>query len=251
MTINNHPIAGRMPLFQQWARQAIRDDWKTNTRRPIKAGMVQYCEQDSLGGGDHIENGILHYRVQTAVDDCTRFEVKAPWKVGGIRVITEPLQRLGGLAWYADPENPGAEIEDEILHYTEKRHITYYGGRRSGKSFSIKRAADAIGRFNPVISNQTGKQLEWRWKRDTLPAIHMPHEAARMLCRVTEVRAERLQDISEEAQKAEGIIIPSVWYVNGNKRTRFGTLWDLIYLKRGYSWDSNPWVWVLVWERVT
>ena len=77
---------------------------------------------------------------------------------------------------------------------------------------------------------------------------------------VTGVRVERVQDISEDDAKAEGI--PKETYKtvfdepgrepNPPKRTEvFKFLWDEINKKNGFGWDVNPWVWVISFERIT
>jgi hypothetical protein len=79
--------------------------------------------------------------------------------------------------------------------------------------------------------------------------------------RVTDIRIEQLQDISEEDAIAEGVkrykmvdawLRPTGYYVYGRKchdtaREGFRDTWDELYSK-GYSWDINPWVWVIKFE---
>ena len=87
-------------------------------------------------------------------------------------------------------------------------------------------------------------------------SIHMPREAARLYLRVTDVRAERVQDISTSNCEREGIasdidrfnglMTPHHDWIVGE----FARLWDTLNAKRGYGWDSNPWVWVYEFERV-
>ena len=90
------------------------------------------------------------------------------------------------------------------------------------------------------------------------PSIHLPKWAARIWLEVADVRVERVQDISEEDVKAEGLrgdvygeeigIGPRE---DGRSRSiYFMGLWDSINAKRGYSWESNPWVWVVEFERL-
>jgi hypothetical protein len=89
---------------------------------------------------------------------------------------------------------------------------------------------------------------EWSWR----PSIHMPKWAARLWLRVTDVRVERLQDISEEDARAEASVKRQLKtnYGGGNSATwHFRRLWDSINAKRGYGWDTNPWVWVVSFER--
>ena len=81
------------------------------------------------------------------------------------------------------------------------------------------------------------------WK----PSIFMPRDACRIRLEITGVRLERLQDISEDDSKAEGVTqIPEC---QGSYTYAYAQLWDAINKKRGYPWASNPWVWVVSFER--
>lgn len=82
------------------------------------------------------------------------------------------------------------------------------------------------------------------------PSIHMPKAAARIWLRVTEVRVERVQDITEEGAKAEGVRGCS-WSGVPSWREPFANLWGRINAKRGFGWDANPWVWVVAFEVVS
>ncbi len=88
---------------------------------------------------------------------------------------------------------------------------------------------------------------DFRWK----PSIHMPKEAARIFLKVTDVRVERLQDITEEGAIAEGMsktLVDGVVFISA--KGNFHVLWDSLNIKRGYGWEDNPWVWVIEFERV-
>lgn len=88
-----------------------------------------------------------------------------------------------------------------------------------------------------------GNTGDWKWK----PSIYMPKKAARIFLEVTNVRAERLQDITGEDSVNEGV--PNGPYAI-NPVTNFKKLWDSINSKR-HPWESNPWVWVYDFERTT
>ena len=89
------------------------------------------------------------------------------------------------------------------------------------------------------------------WK----PSIHMPKDAARIFLKVTSVKVERLQDITDDGCKAEGCYMPC-YEVGTNKekndKTLFKIIWDSTLKKEQidqYGWNTNPWVWVIEFER--
>lgn len=97
------------------------------------------------------------------------------------------------------------------------------------------------------------------------PSIHMPREAARIFLRVTDLRAERLQEITEDGAKAEGAVKSYPYTDPGTGETAFmldekGTfrcvfpkIWDSTIKPTdllAYGWDANPWVWVIKFERI-
>jgi hypothetical protein len=86
---------------------------------------------------------------------------------------------------------------------------------------------------------------EARWR----PSIHMPRWASRILLEVVSVRVERLNDISESDLAAEGIqeLIDGGVDHDGTPLDTYRVLWESIN-GRG-SWESNPWVWVVEFER--
>ena len=85
------------------------------------------------------------------------------------------------------------------------------------------------------------------------PSIHMPKEAARIWLKVTDVRVERLQDITSEQIDREGVEVEYPHVLNGEeKRYAFSTLWNSTIKKSDldrYGWDASPWVWVIEFER--
>lgn len=86
-----------------------------------------------------------------------------------------------------------------------------------------------------------------KWK----PSIHMPKEAARIWLKVTDVRVERLQEITEVQAQAEGC---NSGLLTGacTARGQFEDLWNSTVKKSDlnrYGWDANPWVWVIEFER--
>ena len=102
--------------------------------------------------------------------------------------------------------------------------------------------------------------VKWR------PSIHMPKEAARIWLKVTNVRVERLQDITPKEAENEGVgnlFYDDIGYSEKNYGTevdpeygiakeQFAWLWESTIKKSdldSYGWDANPWVWVIEFER--
>jgi hypothetical protein len=106
----------------------------------------------------------------------------------------------------------------------------------------------------------------------TRPPMFMPRWASRVLLEVTDVRVQRLQEISEADAGAEGMVgnlrayeglryagggswvAPAAPdYVNGmepSRRAQFAALWDSLNVDRGFGWNVNPWVWVIGFRRI-
>lgn len=86
-------------------------------------------------------------------------------------------------------------------------------------------------------------------------AMHLPRRLSRLTLEVTDVRVQRVQEISEEDAEAEGA--PNLvmdddgkFYESntGTYRCGFSGLWDHLNAKRGFGWDANPWVVAVTFE---
>lgn len=96
---------------------------------------------------------------------------------------------------------------------------------------------------------QDGKEINMKWQ----PSLHMPKEAARIFLRVTNVRVERLQEITSEQICKEGVEVEDPYVLNAEeKRYAFSNLWNSTIKESDldrYGWNANPWVWVIEFER--
>ncbi len=79
------------------------------------------------------------------------------------------------------------------------------------------------------------------------PSIYMPRWASRIMLEITGVRVERVQDITHQDAVAEGIQECPGYTDDGCDcvYAAYAKLWDSINLKRGFGWNTNPWVWVV------
>lgn len=89
-------------------------------------------------------------------------------------------------------------------------------------------------------TDEISGDAKWR------PSIHMPKEAARIWLKVTDVRVERLQDMTDDDAEAEGC------FDYTSTALGFPDVWDSTIKKSDlerYGWNASPWVWVIEFER--
>jgi len=114
------------------------------------------------------------------------------------------------------------------------------------------------------VATDEKPETGWDYSWVKRPSIHMPKEAARIWLKVTDVRAERLQDIDEDGAVKEGIpwsecrICKAPFGCDAcagegyDEIDAFAELWDSTIKKIDldfYGWNANPWVWVIEFER--
>ena len=221
-------------LFNGAMVRAILEGKKTQTRRIVKPKYSNthfesvngnLWEQENVPPPEKLPDGRTRHTVAAAI-------VRHPeYNVGDILYIRETFIPWEKLAW-------------DIQQWLE----------RNGKKANYIYRAD-------IDENKIAKG----WT----PSIHMLREATRIFLRVTCVRVERLQDITEEDARAEGIkgyfkhkehggewhnsdSAPFVGTCNTHfsRVGAYAELWDELYAKRGFGWDTNPWVLVYEFERV-
>lgn len=136
----------------------------------------------------------------------------------------------------------------DILYVRETWMISNPMGdtlKGEGTAEYVYKAGYAKGKRVHIIASQEKNLGVWQ------PSIHMPKEAARIFLKVTDVRVERLQDISEVEALKEGA---QSGMINGpcSARFDFQEIWDKTVNKKDidkYGWNANPWVWVIEFER--
>jgi hypothetical protein len=200
-------------LFNTPMTRAILDDRKTATRRVIKIADAPENWKISIAG--------------TSIVRTEPYDVKLPrYAAGDVLWVRESWCENRGKYFYkADNICNGCTEDGICLPEGVAKHITC-----------------------ELCEDRDG-YIKWR------PSIHMPRTAARIFLRVTNVRVERLWDITLEGIEHEGLYCEPPYtkehyaYAPG-MRIHWIKLWDSLNAKRGYGWDTNPWVWVIEFERV-
>lgn len=172
-----------------------------------------------------------------------------PWAEDGVR---------GGDIWF---HCPFGEVGDRLWVRETFMDLTGTGIEATTGKFEgfAYRADTPAGSYGDEVRKEYG--LKWT------PSLHMPRKACRIMLEITAVRVERLNDISEEDAKAEGVraiennfgngpaycdyFLPNLddtaeWYNRASYS--FKSLWKSIY--GAENWRANPWVWVIEFRRV-
>lgn len=151
----------------------------------------------------------------------------------------------GGYVWKADKSVPHCELKCEPFKPGDILWV-----RETWAIVSDMADIDPeLGYLDNFLykADDWGKSEQPKWR----PSIHMPREAARIFLRVTDVRMERLQDMTpEDCVHDGGFALEAVDAVG--IKFLFGGLWDSLikpFDLAQYGWDANPWVWVISFER--
>ena len=198
-------------LFNMAMVQAILDGRKTTTRRIIKVNTDLDFIGCSSTGGDFDAAAFGKGCYEKILDAKIIERVKAPYMPGDILYVRE--------TW---------GISNPLGDFARNNRTAEY----------VYKAGYSKGERIPMARDQEKNLGVWK------PSIHMPKVAARIFLKVTSVRVERLQDITEEGIRAEGII--EEWPPHA--MDKFQELWDST--TKEYKWRLNPWVWVIEFERI-
>ncbi|EPC8212034.1 morphogenetic protein [Yersinia enterocolitica] len=171
------------------------------------------------------------------------------------RIISEKTLHLFDVAACAGECHP-LELRDDR---SQSYYLEFCPLGKSGDQLWVR---ETWARYN---IDQTSHDMAYRattpadWPKEGLwrPSIHMPRWASRINLLITGVRVERLRDISQEDAQAEGMELTG-WRPTysdpdsgGECETpydNFAELWISIYGEE--SWQANPWVWVIDFERM-
>lgn len=218
-------------LFNTEMVRAILDGRKTCTRRICKDANEYTVPDMEFYNADKRTYAVHNFADKEHMEQLSTAERTCPICPGDILYVRETVwQKIG---YYLDIDG-----ETKPSWYNEFKYV----------------ASDE--------KPETGWNYSWA-KR---PSIHMPKEAARIWLKVTDVRVERLQDITPNGAESEGVgnlFYDDIGYGEKNYGTevdpeygiakeQFAWLWESTIKKSDidrYGWDANPWVWVIEFER--
>lgn len=213
-------------LFSGKMIRAILDDRKSQTRRPITPQPKRVL---GWNGGCLVTNQI--------------FRDNRPG-------LLPPFGRPGDRLWVRET----FAIESNVHCFSEDYHPPFDDGRPVKW---LEQAPDLEPEYwmqahyratdpKPELCYPDMDEPGCRWK----PSIHMPRWASRITLEITNVWAERVQGISIEDIKAEGLDLSEEWDSFDVWMAKWEELWDSIYAARGLGIDVNPWAWVYEFKKV-
>lgn len=143
----------------------------------------------------------------------------------------------------------GATAEEAMDNYNGEYNCENPYGRAGSLIYVRETFAYQTGDDNEPLNPQVYLYAATdSWDGIRVPSIHMPRRVSRLTLKITSVRVERIQDISEEDAKKEGVSFlrdaPDCDETLTEKQL-FECLWDSVYPE---SWDKNQWVWVIDFE---
>ncbi|MHA6161021.1 hypothetical protein ACX3X6_08965 [Pseudomonas sichuanensis] len=218
-------------LFNGPMVRALLDGRKTVTRRPIKPSMRGFDVSFELHQQDDGSWRPMHTFDESCMDDQgTEHPIICPYGQIGDRLWVRET-------WHCD------HFEVQRGPYLKPADLDIAEAREDG---TLVYAADGLTPYE-------AEQPVWK------PSIHMPRWASRILLEITNVRVERLQDISKQQALAEGVRLYTDhaecgdWYhvegietYSSDPRKSFELLWE----STGGDWAGNPWVWVVEFKRI-
>lgn len=218
-------------LFSTEMVRAILDGRKTCTRR-----LVRFLPGENPQWTGYIKDGLMLYKGRN--EPCIR---NAPYQPGDILYVRETFAWCP--CWDCGLDTIPDGCKNPVIYDSKKKEHGCY----------IYRASCEDNEY-PCVDT-------WH------PSIHMPKEAARIFLKVTDVRVERLHEITENGALREGAqgircdhaglgvygctdCMNTGWIEP--PQVEFMYIWDSTVKKSEldrYGWDANPYVWVIEFER--
>ncbi|CAH1457658.1 MULTISPECIES: hypothetical protein [Klebsiella] len=221
-------------IFNSEMVRAILDGRKTQTRRIMKVQP----ESNQLGlllitdSTKHSDIGKYHWAESNATGNHVRS-----------KLFSCPFGAVGDRIWVRETWS------SDFANYYPNDRVWYAADNNRRLDIEV------VDGVRGIYSPESDVHVPFRWQ----PSIHMPRWASRILLEITNVRVERLNAISEEDARAEGIIDGGCLNCGEpepcgcanpepDATDAFAYLWQSIYGQE--NWNANPWVWVIEFKRV-
>lgn len=207
-------------LFSTPMVNAILEGRKTQTRRIVKANLDHECWIGSEDGPISAPPDWSHESLKNGELWCGNCGYHA------LKPVKCPYGKPGDILWVRET-----------------------WAATCGGKFEYKSDGGYPPRIVHESANESGGEdiVTERW----FPSIHMPKCACRLFLRITNIRVERLQDITEEDAKAEGaqkMHLDDLGQSFATYKRGFQAVWEGI--NGAESWHLNPWLWVVSFERI-
>ncbi|MCM6134649.1 hypothetical protein M4D10_15970 [Klebsiella pneumoniae] len=213
-------------IFNGEMVRALLDGRKTQTRRIVKGTdrAVKFCKEWNINGEEVFV--VLGEKDHTGMNPV-------------LGAISCPFGAVGNRIWVREAFRVHSRATDVAT-------LVYKASERNSWTEQTHRVPVAV-------CNKPATPEKWT------PSLHMPRWASRILLEITDVRVERLNAISEEDARAEGIIDGGCLNCGEpepcgcanpepDATDAFAYLWQSIYGQE--SWNADPWVWVIEFKRV-
>jgi hypothetical protein len=223
-------------IFNQEMVKALIEGRKVATRRPVAEWQLPVATKD-----DTVEFEDLRYMSVASNHRRWGFGVFGSTPEKAMQNYNDEFKscspyKAGDLIWVRET----FEVEENTYHDLHGQYCIVY------------RADKGVNLVNPTVDNND-YLANSVLKKGFTPSIHMPKHASRLTLKVTNVRVEQIQNLSDDEAVKEGM--PSIneaqdmalksgmnWYQNPS--IWFKGLWDRLY----GNWNKNPWVWVIEFE---
>ncbi len=156
-------------------------------------------------------------------------EVFGAWWSDGERGCVCPYGQPGDRLW----------VRESLGYDCEYGHYFAAGGKHGETVYLCSLFDDEDA--------QTGPSYDGLLPERSVPSIHLHRRYSRILLEITDVRVERLQDISDADALAEGCSHKDMRH-GDRLASVFARLWESI--NGAGSWGANPWVWVVEFRRI-
>jgi hypothetical protein len=219
-------------LFKPEMVKAILEGRKTQTRRVVK-------HVPALGEPGHwchlIKDSPIPF--QRSLGD---FRSYCPYGEVGDRLWVREMWQY--YDWSEDGE--------PFIRYAADNHAEL---RRPTEEWAerVESIWEELSRNDNYKIDSRARDRKWR------PSLLMPRWAGRLTLEITDIRLERVQDITEDDAIAEGVtvhldaVMAGAVSQDSPARMEFWDLWNSIHKNDGKHWDANPWVWVITFKKIT